>query len=89
MDKAQRIATRRALLFDIPKQKPLLDFTPLMALVTLFSSYGVHKALESGTPLNSLYALIPENRREALDRFVRCFGLSPAKLHEALERERS
>ncbi len=43
MDKAQRIATRRALLFDVPKQKPLLDFTPLMALVTLFSSYGIRK----------------------------------------------
>lgn len=48
----------------------------------------VRKAVESDTPLNSLYALIPENRRKALDRFVRCFGLSPAKLHEALERER-
>jgi hypothetical protein len=43
MDKTQRIATRRALLFDIPKQKPLLDFTPLMALVTLFKSYGIRK----------------------------------------------
>lgn len=51
-------------------------------------SSTVRKALESGTPLNSLYALIPENRRAALDRFVRCFGLSPAKLHEALEQER-
>lgn len=49
----------------------------------------VRKALESDTPLNSLYALIPEKRRKALDCFVRCFGLSPAKLHEALERERS
>lgn len=49
----------------------------------------VRKALEGDTPLNSLYALIPESRRAALDRFVRCFGLSPAKLHEALERERS
>lgn len=48
----------------------------------------VRKALESGTPLNSLYALIPENRRKALDRFVRCFGLNPVGLHEALERER-
>lgn len=48
----------------------------------------VQKALKSDTPLNSLYALIPENRRKALDRFVRCFGMNPAKLHEALERER-
>lgn len=48
----------------------------------------VRKALESVTPLNALYALIPDNRRKALDRFVPCFGLSPAKLHEALERER-
>lgn len=49
----------------------------------------VRKALESGTPLNSLYALIPENRRKALDRFVRCFGLNPANLYEALEKERT
>lgn len=48
----------------------------------------VRKALESAKPLNSLYALIPENRRKALDRFMRCFGLNPAGLHEALERER-
>ena len=48
----------------------------------------VRKALESGTPLNSLYGQIPQDRRKALDRFVRCFGLNPAGLHEALERER-
>lgn len=49
---------------------------------------AVRKALESGTPLNSLYVQIPQDRRKALDRFVRCFGLNPAGLHEALERER-
>lgn len=48
----------------------------------------VRKALESNTPLNSLYALIPQDRRKALDRFVRCFGLNPAGLQEALDRER-
>lgn len=48
----------------------------------------VRKALESGTPLNSLYALIPENRHKALDLFLRMFGKSPSELHEALERER-
>lgn len=48
----------------------------------------VRRALESNTPLNSLYALIPQDKRKALDRFVRCFGLNPAVLHEALERER-
>lgn len=48
----------------------------------------VRKALESGTPLNSLYALIPQDRRKTLDRFIRCLGLNPARLHEALERER-
>lgn len=48
----------------------------------------VRKALESGTPLNSLYALIAHDKRKALDRFVRSFGLNPAGLHEALERER-
>ena len=47
----------------------------------------VRKALESGTPLNSLYALIAHDKRKALDRFVRSFGLNPAMLHEALERE--
>lgn len=46
------------------------------------------KALESGTPLNSLYALIPENRHKALDLFLRMFGKSPSELHEALEKER-
>lgn len=49
---------------------------------------AIRKALESNTPLNSLYALIPQDRRKALDRFVRCFGLNPAGLHEALDRER-
>lgn len=49
----------------------------------------VRKALESGTSLNSLYALIPENRHKALDLFLWMFGKSPADLHEALERERS
>jgi hypothetical protein len=48
----------------------------------------VRKALESNTPLNSLYALIPQDRRKSLDRFVRCFGLNPARLYEALEKER-
>lgn len=48
----------------------------------------VRKALESNTPLNSLYDLVPQDHRKALDRFVRCFGLNPARLHEALERER-
>lgn len=49
----------------------------------------VRKALESGTPLNSLYALIPQDKRKALERFIRCFGLDPAGLHEALDRERT
>lgn len=39
----------------------------------------VRKALESGTPLNSLYAQIPQDRRKALDRFVRCFGLGTGR----------
>lgn len=47
----------------------------------------VRKALESGTPLNSLYALIPENRRAALGRFLRLFGKSPDDLHKALDNE--
>lgn len=49
---------------------------------------AIRKALESNTPLTSLYALIPQDRRKTLDRFVRCFGLNPAGLHEALEQKR-
>lgn len=48
----------------------------------------VRKAIESDTPINSLYNLIPENRRKALDRFIRLFGKSPEDLQGALERER-
>ena len=48
----------------------------------------VRKALESETPLSSLYALIPENRHKALDLFLRMFGKSTDDLHKALERER-
>lgn len=49
---------------------------------------AVRKAVNSDTPLNALYALIPENRRKALDRFLRCFGKSTDDLHKALEKER-
>lgn len=49
---------------------------------------AVRKAVNSDTPLNSLYALIPDNRRKALDRFLRLFGKSTDDLHEVLERER-
>jgi hypothetical protein len=49
---------------------------------------AIRKAVESDAPLNALYALIPDNRRKALDRFLRLFGKSTADLHEALERER-
>lgn len=52
------------------------------------NSNDVRTALESNTQLNSLYAMIPQDRRKALDRFVQCFGLNPTGLHEALERER-
>lgn len=49
----------------------------------------VRKALESRKPLNALYALIPDNRRKSLDRFMRCFGLNPADLRAALVKERT
>lgn len=49
---------------------------------------AVRKAVESDTPLNALYALIPENRRKALDRFLQLFGKSRDDLHKALEKER-
>lgn len=46
---------------------------------------AVRKAVNSDTPLNALYALIPENRRKALDRFLSLFGKSTYDLCEALE----
>lgn len=49
----------------------------------------VRKALESNTPLNSLYALIPQNRRKAFDQFLRMLGKSPTDLRKALEVERN
>lgn len=49
---------------------------------------AVRKAVNSDTPLNALYALIPENRRKALGRFLRLFGKSTDDLHKALDRER-
>lgn len=48
---------------------------------------AIRKALESNTPLNSLYALVPQDQRKALDRFVRCFGLNLAMFRKALESE--
>lgn len=49
---------------------------------------AVRKAVESNTPLNALYALIPDNRHKPLGRFMRCFGLNPADLRAALVKER-
>lgn len=51
------------------------------------SNAAVCKAIENETPLNALYALTPEKRRKALDRFMRLFGKSPADLQDALSRE--
>ena len=48
---------------------------------------AIRKALESNTPLNSLYTLIPQDQRKSLNRFIRCFGLSITGLQEALEKE--
>lgn len=36
-----------------------------------------------------LHFVLPSRKRKALDRFVRCFGLNPTGLHEALEKERT
>lgn len=47
----------------------------------------IRKALESNTPLNSLYALIPERRRKALNRFIGLFGKNPIDLRKALQDE--
>lgn len=50
--------------------------------------YTVRKALKSQTPLNSLYALIPDNRRNALEQFLRLIGKTSAELQQALTKEK-
>ena len=50
---------------------------------------AVIKAVESDTPLNALYTLIPKNRRNALNRFMMLLGKSQDDLREALRKERN
>lgn len=49
----------------------------------------VNNALKSGTPLNSLYALIPQKRIKAFKRFARGFGFTDERIDRLLRSERS
>lgn len=48
----------------------------------------VRKAMKSNTPINSMYALIPPNRREAFRQFASKFGFDKERIKSALENEK-
>lgn len=48
----------------------------------------IQKAMKSDTPINSMYALIPEKRREAFKRFAACFGFTEDNIKSILANEK-
>jgi hypothetical protein len=48
----------------------------------------IQKALKSKTPVNSLYALIPDNRMRAFKRFAARFGFTEERINSVLENEK-
>lgn len=54
----------------------------------LMKNKQIRKALKGSTPINSMYALIPEHRREAFKRFASCFGLTEDNIKSILANER-
>lgn len=49
---------------------------------------AVRKALESGTPLNALYGLIPLEKRVAFKKFAARMGISEMQIQTILEHEK-
>lgn len=49
----------------------------------------VNNALKSGTPLNNLFALIPQKRMKAFKKFARGFGFTDERIDRLLRSERS
>ncbi|MCM1031566.1 MAG: hypothetical protein NC410_09040 [Oscillibacter sp.] len=47
----------------------------------------IKKALESNTPMNSMYALIPPERRNAFKKFAAMFGFSEENIKNILAKE--
>lgn len=45
------------------------------------------KALNSNTPMNSMYALIPPERRNAFKKFAALFGFTDEKIKNILAKE--
>ena len=48
----------------------------------------IQKAMKSDTPINSMYALIPEKRRETFKRFAACFGFTEVNIKKILSNEK-
>lgn len=46
------------------------------------------KALKSDTPINSMYALIPDNRMRAFKKFAARFGFTEERIKSVLENEK-
>ena len=48
----------------------------------------INKALKSDTPINNMYALIPNNRMQAFKKFAARFGFTEEKINSVLENEK-
>ena len=48
----------------------------------------VIKALKSETPINSMYSLIPQNRKEAFKRFAASFVFTEENIKKILSNEK-
>ena len=46
------------------------------------------KAIKSETPINSMYSLIPTDKRNAFKRFASCFGFTEERIKK-IEQKRS
>ena len=57
-------------------------------MYSLMRKKQIRKALKSETPANSMYALIPKNRREAFRRFASCFGFTEDDIKSILANEK-
>lgn len=48
----------------------------------------IKKALKSKTPINSMYALIPSEKRNAFKKFATIFGFSEERINTILKNEK-
>lgn len=46
------------------------------------------KALQSDKPINSMFALIPENQKKSFMKFAKQFGFTEEKIEQLLKSER-